>query len=189
MKVMLVNPVERNTIFFKLLPMRMPYLGIFQLARLTPDEFEVKLVDELVENYDYENDPFAPDLVGISASFTANALRAYEVADIYKKRGIPVVIGGVHATFMPEEAKQHADSVCLGEADEIWETILRDARHGDLKPFYRVESPPRPSQINLQTTQPYPQYPIHRRRSLIEKPSFNQKSGGREKRLQESRAV
>jgi radical SAM superfamily enzyme YgiQ (UPF0313 family) len=128
MKVLLINPVERSTVFFKLLPMRMPYLGIFQLARLTPDDIEVKLVDELVENFDYENDPFEPDLAAISASFSANALRAYEVADIYKKRGIPVVMGGVHATFMPEEAKQHADSVCLGEADEIWEAILEDAK-------------------------------------------------------------
>ena len=128
--------------FFKLLPMRMPYLGIFQLARLTPDDIEVKLVDELVENYDYENDPFEPDLAAISASFSANALRAYEVADIYKKRGIPVVMGGVHATFMPEEAKQHADSVCLGEADEIWETILEDAKKGRLQPFYKVQTPP-----------------------------------------------
>lgn len=94
MKVMLINPVERRTVFFKLLPMRMPYLGIFQLARLTPEDIDLKLVDELIEDYDYENDPFSPDLVGISASFTSNALRAYQVADIYRKRKIPVVIGG-----------------------------------------------------------------------------------------------
>jgi len=89
MKVLLINPVERSTVFFKLLPMRMPYLGIFQLARLTPDDIELKLVDELAENFDHENDPFEPNLVAISASFSANALRAYEVADIYKNVAFP----------------------------------------------------------------------------------------------------
>ena len=100
---MLIDPVERDTAFFRLFPMRMPCLGILQLARLTPDDMELKIVDEVIE--DYENDPFSPDLVGISMVFTANALRAYKVADIYRTRGVPVVLGGVHATFMPEEAK------------------------------------------------------------------------------------
>lgn len=154
MKVMLVNPVIRNTNFYRIFPMRMPCLGILQLARLTPEEFELKIVDEVIEDYDYENDPFSPNLVGISTVFTSNAARAYEIADLYRKRGIPVVMGGVHATFMPEEAKQHADSVCLGEADEIWETILKDAKAGKLQPFYKAETLPDLTKIEYKRPNP-----------------------------------
>ena len=154
MKVLLVNPVLRDTAFYRIFPMRMPCLGIMQLARLTPEEFELKLVDEVIGDYDYENDPFSPDLVGISMVFTSNAARAYEVADLYRKRGIPVVMGGVHATFMPEEAKQHADSVCLGEADEIWATILHAAKAGKLQPFYKAETLPDLAKIEYKRPNP-----------------------------------
>jgi radical SAM superfamily enzyme YgiQ (UPF0313 family) len=141
MKVMLVNPVNREAIAYQLIGMRAPYLGIFQLVRMTPEEFDLKVVDEVIEDYDYENDPFSPDLVAIFGCFTADVIRAYEVADIYRKRGIPVVMGGVHVSFMPEEASQHADSVVVGEGEEIWGTVLADAKKGKLQPVYKAEPP------------------------------------------------
>ena len=68
---------------------------------------------------------------------TPLAPRGYKIADRFRKMGIKVVIGGIHASNMPEEAMSHADSVVIGEADEVWATILHDAEQGELKPLYR----------------------------------------------------
>ena len=66
---------------------------------------------------------------------------AYEIADSFRRRAVPVVIGGWHASALPDEAKQHADAVVIGEAEEIWPQLLKDVESGKLRPFYKPERP------------------------------------------------
>jgi len=109
-------------------------LGI--LAALTPTEYEVEIIDE--NNYSIINTQKNYDLVGIS-SITPHALRAYQVADEFRKRGITVVLGGYHPSSLPNEAKQHADSIVIGEAEETWPQLLKDFENNRLKPVYKPE--------------------------------------------------
>jgi radical SAM superfamily enzyme YgiQ (UPF0313 family) len=109
-------------------------LGLLALAALTPREWEITIFDENVRAPDYRNLPRA-DLVGVTA-FTSQANRAYEVAAEFRRRGVPVVIGGIHATMCPDEALARVDAVVTGEAEPIWAQVLADARQGALRPLY-----------------------------------------------------
>ncbi|HWF19640.1 MAG TPA: radical SAM protein [Verrucomicrobiae bacterium] len=88
-----------------------------------------------------ETIPFdeATDLVAISVE-TYTAKRAYQIASEYRKRGVPVVMGGFHASLCPDEVSRHAEAVVTGEAEAVWPTVIDDARHGTLKKFYRQSS-------------------------------------------------
>ncbi|MCJ7786040.1 MAG: B12-binding domain-containing radical SAM protein [Desulfobacterales bacterium] len=131
MKIELIVPaVEENA--------RIPNLAFPILASLSPTDVEISFTDDLLTPIRLEKDLKEVDLVGITV-LSKTALRAYEIADAYRKKGIPVVLGGIHPTALPEEAKEHADSVVLGEAEEVWPHLIEDARTGDLKPFYRQE--------------------------------------------------
>jgi radical SAM superfamily enzyme YgiQ (UPF0313 family) len=110
-----------------------PPLSLPILAALTPDEFEIEIIDEHVEPVDFDN---GTDIVGISC-MTPMSARAYEIADEFKKRGKTVVLGGIHPSLLPEEASSHADSVVVGEAENTWPTLLGDYRNGSLKKFYK----------------------------------------------------
>jgi len=112
-------------------------LAFQMLAAVTPKEYNIKMIDETYQNINFKD---KYDIVGITA-MTPNALRAYEIADNFRKRDITVVIGGSHATVLPEEAKQHADSVVIGEAEETWPQVLDDFKVGKLKPFYKQTKP------------------------------------------------
>jgi radical SAM superfamily enzyme YgiQ (UPF0313 family) len=109
-------------------------LGLMVLAGLTPADWEVSILDENLGVPDYPSLP-RPDLVGITA-FTSQANRAYEVADYFRQIGVPVVMGGIHATMCLDEAMERVDSVVTGEADGIWPQVLEDVRHGRLKRRY-----------------------------------------------------
>ncbi|MFA4947900.1 MAG: radical SAM protein [Candidatus Krumholzibacteriia bacterium] len=109
-------------------------LSLMVLAGLTPPEWEVSIIDENRGVPDYEAMP-RPDLVGIT-SFTSQANRAYEVAGYFRRLGVPVVLGGIHATMCQDEALEHADSIVTGEAESIWSRVLEDARHGRLQSRY-----------------------------------------------------
>jgi radical SAM superfamily enzyme YgiQ (UPF0313 family) len=109
-------------------------LGLTTLAALTPPEWEITIFDENIRVPDYGALP-RPDLVGVTA-FTSQANRAYEVATEFRSRGVPVVMGGIHATMCPEEAMARVDSVVTGEAEEVWTQVLADVRHGVLEPQY-----------------------------------------------------
>ncbi|MGA9365698.1 MAG: radical SAM protein [Bacteroidota bacterium] len=109
-------------------------LSLMVLAGLTPPEWEIAIVDENLSAPNYEAMP-RPDLVGITA-FTAQANRAYEVATHFRNLGVPVVMGGIHATVCLDEAMKRVDSVVTGEAECIWPQVLEDARHGRLKRQY-----------------------------------------------------
>jgi len=106
-------------------------LTAYQIAALCKDN-DVTIVDENYEKIKFES---SYDIVAISA-FTATAPRAYEIADRFRNLGTKVVLGGYHPTALPEEAKQHADSVVIGNAEGIWDGIMKDALNGELKPFY-----------------------------------------------------
>ena len=109
-------------------------LSLMVLAGLTPPEWEIAIVDENLSVPDYPTMP-RPDVVGITA-FTAQANRAYEVAACFRQLGVPVVMGGIHATMCRDEAVEHVDAVVTGEAEAIWPQILEDVRNGRLRPLY-----------------------------------------------------
>ena len=105
------------------------------LAALAPQGWEIKLVDELLEEVDF-NEP--ADLVAI-ATWTQTSWRAYDLAAEFRKRGVTVLMGGPHIHFHAEEAAAHADAVGIGEGEKIWPRMLEDAAAGRLKRFYRAE--------------------------------------------------
>jgi len=111
-------------------------LTLTALAALTPPEIEVKITDENVDPIDFEEDV---DLVGVTG-MVMHAPRAYEIAQKFRQRGIPVIMGGPHASSLPFEAKEHADAVVIGEAENVWEELIEDYKKGCLKPFYRNEN-------------------------------------------------
>src|SRR5215468_10527140 len=114
--------------------MRYAPLTLTTLASLIPPEIDadVQLVDEGVDEIDPRMEA---DLVGISA-ITGTAPRAYEIARQFRHRGVPVVLGGVHPTLMPEEAQAHADAVVVGYAEESWPQLLRDFAAGRMQKRY-----------------------------------------------------
>jgi radical SAM superfamily enzyme YgiQ (UPF0313 family) len=107
-------------------------LSIAILRARTPAEVEVTFYDEKVEPVPEDD---APDLVAITAQ-TFTARRAYELATRYRSRGIPVVMGGYHPSFLPEEAARFADAVVVGDAEGVWEQVLEDFRKGSLQRLY-----------------------------------------------------
>jgi len=109
-------------------------LSLMVLAGLTPKDWEVSIVDENLGVPDYISMPL-PNLVGITA-FTSQANRAYEVAAHFRNLGIPVVMGGIHATMCLDEVMERVDSVVTGEAEGVWLDVLEDVRHGCLKKLY-----------------------------------------------------
>jgi radical SAM superfamily enzyme YgiQ (UPF0313 family) len=104
------------------------------IAGLTPACHSVAITDDSIQSIDFDEDV---DLVGLTA-MTCQAPRAYQIADEFRKRGRKVVMGGIHATSRPEEALRHVDSVVIGEAENVWEDLLRDyERTNTLKRTYR----------------------------------------------------
>lgn len=111
---------------------QMQPLSMAVLAGLTPSHWDVSFFDDRLEEIDYDS---PTDLVAISIeSFTAR--RGYQIASAFRERGIPVVMGGYHATFCPDEVLEYADAVCTGEAEGIWQEILCDLEAGHMKGKY-----------------------------------------------------
>jgi radical SAM superfamily enzyme YgiQ (UPF0313 family) len=121
--------VNRNKIIAS-----MPSLGLLTLAGKTPRHHEVKYL-EISDLRTAGNLPGEFDLVAIS-SFSAQIHEAYAVAEYYKARNIPSILGGLHVTSMPQEAKEHCSSVVVGEGEPLWPQVLRDAEAGSLQPYY-----------------------------------------------------
>jgi radical SAM superfamily enzyme YgiQ (UPF0313 family) len=135
MRIAFIIPRWPKDSFWDVIAFKFPLLSASLLAGLTPSHHEVSIIDESLTEIDFDQEV---DLVAITA-ITPLAPRGYEIADQFRQRGRKVVFGGIHASWLPEEAKRHADSVAIGEADEIWPKILEDAEKGDLRPFYRQE--------------------------------------------------
>src|SRR6266487_728206 len=108
------------------------------IAGLTPPDVHVRFYDDRMELIPYDE---PTDLVAISVE-TYTAKRAYQIASEYRRRGVPVVMGGFHATLCPEEVSQYADSVVVGEAEAVWNQVLQDAASHTLQPYYRSATRP-----------------------------------------------
>jgi len=133
MNILFISPHPwRNITFAKIV---FSSLTLKQLAAITPECHDVETVDEKYQQIDFSKEY---DIVGISC-MTYNAPRGYEIADIFRRRGVTVVLGGYHPSALPEEAKQHADAVVIGEAELTWPRLLDDWEKRELKPFYRPD--------------------------------------------------
>jgi radical SAM superfamily enzyme YgiQ (UPF0313 family) len=123
--------VDRNKIIASL-----PSLGLLTLAGLTPDKFEISY-HEIADLKTLPELPADFDLVAIS-TFTAQFYEACDVADFYRAKNIPVVMGGITASSLREQAREHCTSVVVGEGELLWLELLADFERGDLKPFYQT---------------------------------------------------
>ena len=122
---------------------QMESLPAATLAGLTPKDVEVRFYDDRMELVPFDE---PADLVAISVE-TYTAKRAYQIASEYRKRRVPVVMGGFHATLCPDEVARYAEAVVCGEAEQLWPQVIDDARHGRLEKFYRQTG--RPSLLGL----------------------------------------
>jgi len=113
------------------------------VAALFPPDAEIKLVNDSLDEIDFDE---KLDMVGIS-TITSTAPRAYEIADEFRKRGITVIMGGIHPSVLPEEASIHADAVVIGEAEGVMDKLINDFKNKNLKKFYK--SSERPDLTNL----------------------------------------
>ena len=126
-----LGPSERKAIWF-------PKLSLPAIAAYTPEHWDVEIQDEAVREIDLEH---PADLVGISV-MTCYAPRAYQLADEFRKRGVPVVLGGVHPTYCPDEALQHCDAIVTGEAEDSWPRLVADFEAGRMQRHYKMEKFP-----------------------------------------------
>jgi radical SAM superfamily enzyme YgiQ (UPF0313 family) len=130
-------------------PLNLPYV-----AALTPHHYQIEVIDENIEPFEYRE----ADIVGITA-YTSSVNRAYQIAQIYHKHGIPTIIGGIHVSMMPEEAMKFCDTVVIGEAENIWPKVLQDFEANRLQKQYRG------SWVNMETL-PFP------RRDILQNPYY-----------------
>ncbi len=134
MKITLIEPAMIKTSGFSEKPSwQLTPLSLATLAGMTPPDVEIEVLDDRMEEIDYDS---PRDLVGISVK-TFTARRAYQIADEFQKRDVPVILGGHHPTLLPEEALEHADSILVGEAEGIWCDVIHDTQHRELKRVYR----------------------------------------------------
>jgi len=136
MKILLIWP--RSPMLFMRKPLTFPIL-----VELTPKKHSISITEGQKRDINFKK---KYDVVGIS-TVTSNVHHAYEIADEFRERGVTVVLGGWHASALPEEAKQHADSVVVGEAEETWPQLLKDFEKGELKPYYFPKRPVAPELI------------------------------------------
>ncbi len=120
---------------------RMEPLALGILAALTPSDVDVVMYDDHQEAVLFDE---PTDLVAISVEiFTAR--RAYEISAAFRQRGVPVILGGIHVSLLPEEAAQQADSIYIGDAELLWSNVIADVRSGNLQPIYQAKgSSPQP---------------------------------------------
>lgn len=116
---------------------QMEPLGIATIAGLTPDDHDIDFVDDRFDEINYDD---GADLVGITVE-TYTAQRAYKIAEGFRERGIPVVMGGIHASLATDEVKDNCDAIVVGGAEFTWAKVLEDAEKGKLESFYREPRP------------------------------------------------
>jgi radical SAM superfamily enzyme YgiQ (UPF0313 family) len=137
-RLLLVDPYPRNNPYHLTASERravwFPKLSLPVIAAYTPPTWEVTLVDEAVEDIDFDQ---PCDLVGLSV-MTCYAPRAYEIATEFRKRGKTVVLGGVHPTYCADEALRYCDAVVCGEAEDLWPRLVADFEAGSMKRLYQM---------------------------------------------------
>jgi radical SAM superfamily enzyme YgiQ (UPF0313 family) len=137
MKILLIHPKRRDKHnYVGRFKAYIPPLTLPVIAGLTPKDVDIELCDESVEEVDFNTDA---DLIGITG-ITSQINRGYEIADIFREKGKKVIMGGIHVSAMPHEAKDHADSILIGEAEDLWEGIIEDFQKGCLEKEYKAET-------------------------------------------------
>ena len=137
MKLLLILPTTTFTDGTALKSKRRWIMGLAlpYMAGVTPRDIDTTLVDDRMDEIPYDG---GFDLVGLSVTI-ATTTRAYEIAAEFRRRGVPVVMGGFHPTLLPEECLEHCDAVVEGEAEYVWAQLLDDVRNGKLRPRYRAD--------------------------------------------------
>jgi radical SAM superfamily enzyme YgiQ (UPF0313 family) len=131
-KLLLINPANQLRKGFVNDPSTsFTPLGLGIVAALTPEGWDIDLIDESLEDFTFTS----ADLVALTG-FTANAARAYEIAAIYREKGIHTVMGGIHASMWTEEVAQYVDTVFTGEAEGAWPMLIKDFETGNIKKRY-----------------------------------------------------
>ncbi|MFC1867409.1 B12-binding domain-containing radical SAM protein [Thermodesulfobacteriota bacterium] len=153
-RLLLINPSNTHKALGNIWATAWPPLNLPYLAAVTPNHYQIEAIDENVEPFEYRE----ADIVGITA-FTSSVNRAYQIAQIYREKGIPTVMGGIHVSMMPDEALRFCDSVVIGEAEGIWPNVLEDFEAGSLQKQYRG------SWVDLETL-PIP------RRDILQHPHY-----------------
>jgi len=133
MKIKLIAPHEHRADTISS-PFKLQRVNLPLLAALTPPGHTITMVEEAFAPDDIHQEV---DLVGISV-LTELASRAYRIADAYRRKGVKVVMGGIHPTVLPDEALEHADAVVVGEAEGVWPRLVSDAASGQMQKTYRA---------------------------------------------------
>ncbi|MFH1878283.1 MAG: radical SAM protein [Candidatus Omnitrophota bacterium] len=140
MKIRLIQPahLDLNGKPIKYKKLFLPTLALPTVAGLTPGSVEVGITDEYVQDINFDEDA---DLIGITAH-TPQAPRAYQISEEFRKRGKKTIMGGIHVSACPDEALKYCDCVVVGEAEDLWEDVIRDAEHNRLKNRYEAKARP-----------------------------------------------
>jgi len=131
-RLLLINPSGSHKGLGNISATAWPPLNLPYLAAVTPHQYQIEVIDENIEPFVYRE----ADIVGITA-FTSTVCRGYQIAQIYRKRGIPTVMGGIHVSMMPQEALRFCDAVVIGEAESIWPKVLEDFETGRMQGRYK----------------------------------------------------
>lgn len=129
--LLLINPSNTHKGLGNLRSTAWPPLNLPYLAASTPSHYDIKVIDENIEPFTF----IEADIVGITA-YTSSVTRGYEIAQMYREKGITTVMGGIHASMLPDEALNYCDSVVIGEADNLWPQVLEDFEAGKLQERY-----------------------------------------------------
>ncbi|SDP82471.1 B12-binding domain-containing radical SAM protein [Desulforhopalus singaporensis] len=150
MKIAMIAPssgkwkAAANSAIFNGKTFRFSLLSLLTVAAETPEGHDILLIDEQVDDIPWDK---RFDLVAITC-MTALAPRAYEIAESFRSKNIPVILGGIHPTLCPDEAEQHADAIVVGDAEGVWQTVLNDLQHGMLKNRYKSKVLPDLTRLN-----------------------------------------
>jgi len=135
-----------------------PLAGLLAVAASTPrDQYEVVLTDENIETIDFD---LKADLVGISA-MTSYVNRGYEIAGQFRAKGVPVVMGGVHSSFLPQEALKHCDAVVIGEVELVIDKLLDDLKQGSMRGTYKSDT------LHPMVGMPMPRYDLLKKNRYV----------------------
>lgn len=135
MKLLFISPGWPKGRLWGELAFKFPTLSLAAIAAVTPGEWEISFCDDNFEQPDFACNV---DLVALTA-MTPQADRAYQIADTFRARGITVVMGGFHASNLPEEALAHVDAVVVGEGELVWPRLLQEWKNGTLSRIYKAD--------------------------------------------------
>ena len=160
MRIKLIMPAWPKSSLWGKMGSGIPSLSLATVAALTPPEHEVRIIYDEKGPIDYD-DPV--DVVGMTG-MTPVSKRAYDISAEFRKRGVFTVMGGIHATMVPEEAAMHFDSVIVGEGERTWQAMLRDYEkgRGHVKKFYQNDG-----LIDLETESPIPRLDFYRKQGFF----------------------